>query len=261
MTRNRTAACDLLVLCGGLGTRLRSVVSDRPKPMAMIEERPFVDFVIDHFVQHGVQRIILCTGYLGNHIAEWYAGRSRAYELLMSREGSPLGTAGALRQAVGLIRSDPFMVVNGDSLINVDPEDFLKFHTAKGGCASVTLVNASMRADVGFVTIAPDARITAFAERQPDASSRFHNAGVYLFERPLVEQLPEHRPYSIEVDLLPALLSRGVFGFVSDASLYDIGTPERLEGYRSSCRTWSSELQASKNTGRAGTGMTSTASI
>ncbi len=63
MTRNRAAACDLLVLCGGLGTELQSVVSDRPKPMAMIEERPFVDFVIDHFVQPGIQRIILCTGY------------------------------------------------------------------------------------------------------------------------------------------------------------------------------------------------------
>ena len=116
-----------------------------------------------------------------------------------------------------------------------------------------------MRADVGFVTIAPDARITAFAERQPDASSRFHNAGVYLFERSLVEQLPEHRPYSIEVDLLPALLSRGVFGFVSDAPLYDIGTPERLEGYRSSCRTWSSGLRTSKNAGGAGTEMISMA--
>jgi NDP-sugar pyrophosphorylase family protein len=244
MTANRAAACDLLVLCGGLGTRLRSVVSDRPKPMAMIDERPFVDFVIEHFSRNGIDRIILCTGYLGNHVDEWYGERPRSYELLFSHERSPLGTAGALRQAAGLLRSDPFMVVNGDSLIEVDPEALLEFHATKGGCASVTLVNPSARTDVGFISIAANARITNFSEKQSDASSRFHNAGVYVFERSLVERLPAHLPCSIETDLLPSLLSRGVFGFFSDAPLYDIGTPERLEGFRISRRTLCAGPQA-----------------
>lgn len=251
MNRIRLTDCDLLVLCGGFGTRLRPAVSDRPKSMAMIDERPFLDFVIDHFVRHGVERIVLCTGYMGDYIDEWYAGSHRPCELVMSRERSPMGTAGAVRQASRFIRSDPFMVVNGDSLLDLDPNALLEFHAAKRACATVTLVDASARADVGFVALDRDAKITAFAEKQPDAASRYHNAGVYVFERALLEDIPEDRPSSIETDLLPSLLPRGVVGFVSDAPLYDIGTPERLAGFRTSRRSWSNGFQTGLVVGQA----------
>lgn len=239
MSRTQAGAVDLLVLCGGFGTRLRSAVGDRPKSMAMIGERPFLDFIIEHFAQRGVERIVLCTGYMGDYIEQWYAGTPRPCELVMSRESSPMGTAGALRLAAPLIRTDPFIVANGDSLLDVDPNALLEFHAAKRACATVTLVNAGARADVGFVALDGLSRITAFSEKRPDASSRYHNAGVYAIGRSLLDRIPGDRPCSLETEVLPSVLPRGVFGFVTDAPLYDIGTPERLAGFRFSTRTWS----------------------
>jgi NDP-sugar pyrophosphorylase family protein len=208
------------------------VVNDRPKPMVIIDGRPFVDFVIEPFVRHGIRRVILCTGYKGEHFENWYARRNRPYELLFSPEESPLGTAGAIGKAASLIRNNPFLVVNGDSLCEANPEQLLAFHAAKGGCATLTLTTANQRTDVGFVTMDQHSRLSAFAEKQPGGTGRFHNAGIYVFERSILERLPAYRPCSLETDLLPHLLEQGVYGFACDAPLYDIGTPERLEQFR-----------------------------
>ncbi len=246
MTGMLAAGCDLVVLCGGLGTRLRPVVSDRPKSMALIDDRPFLDFILEHFVRHGVERVVLCTGYRSDVIDRWYAGSRRPYELVLSREASPLGTAGALKQAAPFITSDPFMVANGDSLIDIDPNELLEFHALKNGAGTVALVEAGARADVGFVSLDCHGRVVAFAEKRPDVAAKYHNAGLYVFGRELLRDIPEGRPYSIETELLPALLTRGVFGFTSAAPLYDIGTPERLAGFRASRRSWSAGLPSGR---------------
>lgn len=238
MTRTCTAGCDLVVLCGGLGTRLRSAVSDRPKALAMIDDRPFLDFILGHFVRHGIARIILCTGYLGDCIDEQYAGIRHPFELVISREQVPMGTAGAVKQAERLIRSDPFMVVNGDSLIDVDPNELLEFHAIQQGWATIALASADARHDVGFVALDSHGQVTAFSEKRPSQASSYHNAGLYVFRHAVLTEIPEQRPVSIELHVLPALLSRGVFGFVSDAPLYDIGTPERLVTFANSPHGW-----------------------
>ena len=248
MTGTLATGCDLVVLCGGLGTRLRPVVSDRPKSMALIDDRPFLDFVLEHFIRHGVERVVLCTGYRSDVIDAWYRGARRPYELVISHEASPLGTAGALKQAAPSITSDPFLVVNGDSLIDIDPNELLGFHALKQGAATVALVEAGARADVGFVSLDCHGRVAAFAEKRPDAAAKYHNAGLYVFGRDLLEDIPEGCPYAIETDLLPALLPRGVFGFASAAPLYDIGTPERLAGFRASRRSWSTEWLSGRAT-------------
>ncbi len=238
MTSTSVAECDLVVLCGGLGTRLRPAVSDRPKSLVMIDDLPFLDFILDHFVSHGIARIILCTGYLGDCIDEQYASLRHPYELVISREPFPMGTAGALKQAERLIHSDPFIVVNGDSLIDVDPNELLKLHAIKQGWATITLASADARHDVGFVTLDARGQVTAFSEKRPSQASPYGNAGIYVFRHAVLTEIPERRPVSIELDMLPGLLPRGVFGFVSDAPLYDIGTPERLVTFTNSQHGW-----------------------
>ncbi len=238
MTMLGAGGCDLVVLCGGLGTRLRPVVSDRPKSMALIHDRPFLDFILEYFVVHGSVRIILCAGYLGEHIAQRYAGIRHPYEVVISHEPFPMGTAGAVKHAAALIQSDPFMVVNGDSLIEIDPNQLLDFHAAKQGWATIALASAGARSDVGFVTVNSHAQVTAFTEKQPGTASHYHNAGLYVFRRDVLKEIPDHRLSSIERDVLPALLPRGVYGFVSAAALYDIGTPERLAEFASSRHEW-----------------------
>lgn len=238
MTMLGAGGCDLVVLCGGLGTRLRPVVSDRPKSMALIHDRPFLDFILEHFVVHGMTRIILCTGYLGGHIAQRYAGIRHPYEVVISHEPFPMGTAGAVKHAAALTQSDPFMVVNGDSLIEIDPNQLLEFHAAKQGWATIALASAGARSDVGFVAVNSHAQVTAFTEKQPGTAPQYHNAGLYAFRRDVLKEIPDHRLSSIERDVLPTLLPRGVYGFVSDAALYDIGTPERLAEFASSRHEW-----------------------
>lgn len=238
MTMLGAGGCDLVVLCGGLGTRLRPAVSDRPKSMALIHDRPFLDFILEHFVVHGSVRIILCTGYLGERIAQRYAGIRHPYEVVISHEPSPMGTAGAVKHAAALTQSDPFMVVNGDSLIEIDPNQLLEFHAAKQGWATIALASAGARSDVGFVTVNSHAQVTAFTEKQPGTVPQYHNAGLYVFRRDVLKEIPDHRLSSIERDVLPALLPRGVYGFVSAAALYDIGTPERLAEFATSRHEW-----------------------
>jgi len=223
---------DLLVLCGGQGTRLRSVLSDRPKPLAMIGARPFVDLVLDPFVRHGIRRAVLCTGHLGQQFETWYAEHPREIELVFSRETTPLGTAGAIRHASAWIRGDCFVVANGDSLCAIDLPSILAVHAEKRACATLALIQADHRSDVGFVSMDAQQRVTGFFEKQPAQRAGFYNTGIYVFNRSAIESIPASQPYSLETEWLPTLLPLGVYGCVSQAPLYDIGTPERLADFR-----------------------------
>jgi NDP-sugar pyrophosphorylase family protein len=234
MNAERTNAPDLLVLCGGQGTRLRSVLSDRPKPLAMIGSRPFLDFVIAPFVRQGVNRVILCSGYLGYQFEEWYADHPGPFELLYSREAMPLGTAGAIRHASPKITGDIVVVVNGDSVCEIDLHALLERHMEKKACATLTLAHADGRGDVGVVAMDEQHRITAFCEKRISWSAGFQNAGIYVFNRSAIDLIPANRPYSLESDWLPSLIPSGVYGYVNPWPLYDIGTPERLALFRTS---------------------------
>lgn len=232
MNVDRIDIPDLLVLCGGRGTRLRVVLGDRPKPLAMIGSRPFIEFVIAPFVHQGIRRVILCTGHLGHQIEEWYADRPCAFERIFSRETTPLGTAGAVYHASRLITSDTVVVANGDSVCDVDLHKLLACHAETRARATLTVIKGDHRRDVGIVTMNARHRITAFCEKRAGRSGGFHNAGIYVFDRSVIELIPAIRPCSLEIDWLPTLIPWGVYGFVSEGPLYDIGTPERLAEFR-----------------------------
>ena len=231
MTTPHLEDCDVLILCGGKGTRLQSVVRDRPKPMVVIDGRPFVDRLVDLCERQGVRRMIFCTGYLGDQVAAWYAGHPRTCEFVFSRERTPLGTAGAVKHAAGLIRSNPFLVMNGDSICQTDLRGVLACHAAAGGPATVTLTPADTRTDAGCVTMDRHGRLTAFAETHAGSTAPYHNAGIYVFDRSVLDLIPPGQAVSLEQDLLPGLLGSGAYGYVSRQPLYDIGTPERLAAY------------------------------
>lgn len=237
MNANLTDVPDLLVLCGGQGTRLRSVLSDRPKPLAMIGSRPFIEFVITPFVRQGIRRVVLCTGHLGCQFEEWFADHSGTFELILSQEATPLGTAGAIRHALQRITSDTVIVANGDSVCDIDLRKLLACHTEKKSRATLALTNTDRRNDVGIVTMDAQDRITAFREKEPSRSVGFHNAGIYVFDRSLIELIPTTRPCSLETDWLPALIPLGVYGCINQGALYDIGTPERLTEFRAIARS------------------------
>jgi len=121
--------CDALIVCGGLGTRLQAVVSDRPKGLATISGRPFLDILVEELLQQGFDRLIFCTGHGSDQVAAHYSGRS-GEQFVFSAEDHPLGTGGAVRNALPHVRSDPFAVVNGDSFCRVAYADLFAFHAS-----------------------------------------------------------------------------------------------------------------------------------
>ncbi|MDH5739573.1 MAG: sugar phosphate nucleotidyltransferase [Nitrospira sp.] len=223
---------DLLVLCGGQGTRLRSILRGQPKPLAMMGKRPFIEFAIAPFVWQGVRRVILCTGHLGHQFEKWGANHTCTYDLIFSREPMPLGTAGAIRHASQLITSSTVVVANGDSVCGIDLHRLLACHAEKKARATMALTNSDGRRDVGMVVMDAQHRITAFCEKGGDRSVGFHNAGIYVFERSVLELIPARQPCSLELEWLPTLIPTGIYGFVSQGPLYDIGTPERLAEFQ-----------------------------
>jgi len=200
--------------------------------MAPVGDRPFLEFVIDPLVAQGIRRVILCTGYMSQHVEQWFLAQEHDYELLFSREAHPMGTAGALIQAAHLVRSNIVIVVNGDSVCDVRLADLLDHHQATGACATVTVTLATARTDAGCVELDADSMLTGFREKGASRQGSFHNAGVYVFDRSVLNRIPVERSSSIETDLLPGLLDEGLYGFVTAAPLFDIGTPERLTQFR-----------------------------
>lgn len=218
---------DVLILTGGLGTRLRSVVSDRPKTMALINDRPFLDLLISHLQAAGLERFILCVGYMAEFIIDYYNGaHCPTRELLISREPCESGTAGAVKHAEPLIRGDSFLVLNGDSFCPVDLRSFTESHREKKAFASMVLSRVDAAKSYGTVTLGQDNRIMQFREKSVSGQA-WINAGIYMFSRDVLSVIPDGRCCSLERDIFPDLVKKRFFGFVTQEAVLDIGTPDR----------------------------------
>jgi len=157
---------DVVILCGGRGERLRSLINDRPKPLAEINGKPFLDILIDYAAGFGFKRFILCAGYMGDMIEDYYKKKSAIFRILISNEKGPLGTAGAIKNAEPFIKSSPFLVLNGDSICRLNLHKFLKFHAAKKAMFSIALSKMKNSGDYGNIILdTRTGRIKAFKEK------------------------------------------------------------------------------------------------
>ena len=215
-----------LVLCGGKGKRLKGAVSDRPKPMATVNGRPFLDHMIQYLENSGIVNIVLGTGYMAEYIRSYYAEHKTKAKITFSEETSPLGTAGAVKLALPMISSDPFFVLNGDSLCRASLTEMLEFHLSKKAGATVLLSRKEDISDYGSVEMDNNGRITGFLEKQPVKKSGFVNAGTYLLTKDSLNSIPEGKPSSLEYDVFPS--HSNVFGFATNEDFIDIGTEERF---------------------------------
>jgi len=220
---------DVVILCGGLGTRLRGIIDDRPKVMAEINGRPFLDILIDYIKDYKFRRFILCVGYMSDVIKEYYIKKSSDMAILFSEEREPLGTAGAIKNAEKLIRSEIFLVLNGDSICEIDLEDFLRFHNSKKALHSIVLAAIDDPADYGVIKLDENQKIISFSEKTAVQGVSLVNAGIYLMNMTVLGDIPSGQRFSLEYDLLPKILDKGIYGYITDRKLMDIGTPERLE--------------------------------
>lgn len=225
--KNKLNEIDVLILCGGIGSRLAKVVNDRPKPMAEINHQPFLDILIDSFTSFGLRRFVLCTGYMSKVIQDYYSHRSDSLEFVISHEHTPLGTAGSVKNAQKFIQSDTFLVANGDSFCSVDLSEFYNFHSSKQALISMVVVESEDTTDRGLVTLDSVQKIVSFDEKEQKEGTAYINAGIYLFHKHILSLIPANNKYSLEYDLFPRLTNQNSFAFVNHKELIDIGTPQQ----------------------------------
>lgn len=223
--RASAEAPDVLILCGGQGTRLRPVLSDRPKVLAPIGGEPFLSLLIRHVRAQGFPRIILCTGYKGDMVRKAFA--HAVLPLIFSEETEPLGTGGAVKKALPLVSGSDLLILNGDTFCVASLANLSAFHREKRAMLSMVLTPSS-RSDGGNITLNAEGRIVGFKEKQSLTGKSFLNAGVYAVQKEIVTYMPRTPAFSLEYDVFPRLIrSAPCFGFVTDEEAIDIGTPER----------------------------------
>jgi len=219
---------DVFILCGGQGTRFREVREDIPKALAPINGKPFIDLILNNLVEQGCQRIILGTGYLSEQLGEHVKQRNDA-DYLISRETQPLGTGGAIRHALPLMKSKQILVLNGDSFINFSVSNLINFHKAQQAEATILLSNKTAGKDYGNVELEANYRVLSFQEKPKAALAPLINAGVYFIERNLIQQYPEGSASLEKEWFVQWLKGNRVLGLVLNDYFYDIGTRKRFE--------------------------------
>lgn len=217
---------DAAILVGGLGMRLRSIIADVPKPMAPVAGRPFLEWMLLQLASQGVRRVILCIGYGAEHVRDYFGSGERvALELTYSQETDLRGTGGALKLAERRIASNPFLVLNGDSLIDCDLLSLLDTHQEAGAQATLLLTHVPDGDRFGNVVLGKGGEILGFSEKAEETTGLI-NAGVYVFDQCVLKHIPAGVPYSLELDLFPSLVGQGLKGLASDGTFIDIGLPE-----------------------------------
>jgi D-glycero-alpha-D-manno-heptose 1-phosphate guanylyltransferase len=228
---------EAVVLAGGFGTRLRAVVSDVPKCLAPIAGRPFLEYQLDVLQHAGVRHIILATGYKSEMIEAAIGAAHGELAISYSHETTPLGTGGALWQALSHCHGESVFVLNGDTYAALD---FAAMAEAPACDVLVSVVSVPDCARYGAVKL--DGRqIVAFEEKGRTGPGLI-NSGTYLVRRDLAARLPRTGAFSLEHDILEAELHRlAIEAYVNDASLIDIGTPEDFTRAQTLLPLWAAE--------------------
>lgn len=219
---------EAIVLVGGLGTRLRDVVPDLPKPLAPVCGRPFLAYVLDQLAACGISRTVLATGYMAEKVESAIGSTWKGMSISYSQEKSRLGTGGAIRLAAGMLRGRSVHVANGDTFIRFDPAAMERAVEASGRLMGVALAHVVDVGRYGAVVLEGD-RLGSFREKGGRGEG-YINAGSYYLSEQALAALPDDEAYSFEDRVLHPETAKGhVTGFTSTADFIDIGVPEDYE--------------------------------
>lgn len=223
-----------VILVGGEGTRLRPLTSGTPKPIVTFVDRPFMGFMLQWLARHGVEDVVMCCGFLATKVKDILGdGSEFGVKLQFVEEPEPRGTAGALKFAEHLLQ-DRFLMLNGDSLTDIDLSAQIAQHEATGARGTLGLVPVDDPSAFGLVLRHEDTSVSGFLEKPgPDQlvgmDEFLVSGGIYVLEKSVVDLIEPDRMVSIEEEIWPALVGDGLYGFAADRSSYwlDIGTPDR----------------------------------
>ena len=217
---------ECIILAGGLGTRLRSELPDTPKVMAPVAGHPFLYYVLKWLEKNSVMRVILSLGYKSEVVIDWCCTFESEIELAYSIETEPLGTGGAIAQAIQKAESDQVFAVNGDTFFNVDIDSMRNSHQNHNAELTLALKPMEHFDRYGTVIIDEDMKIGGFEEKGPHDEGLI-NGGVYLINRDCLNDLGLPEKFSFETDFLETYFNEiSMYGFIQDTYFIDIGIPD-----------------------------------
>lgn len=221
-----------IVLVGGEGTRLRPLTDSTPKPALTLVDRPFLAYMVEWLAGHGVTEVVLACGFLPGALREALAGEEEraGTRIRYVVEPEPLGTAGAIRFAADMVGGeldDRFLALNGDVLTDLDLGALLRAHDEWGAAATIGLHPVADSSAFGLVESGDGGEVRAFREKTGEPAPGEVNAGMYVLERSVLDLIPAGKNVSVEREVFPLLVGRGLHGLRLDGYWVDIGTPER----------------------------------
>jgi D-glycero-alpha-D-manno-heptose 1-phosphate guanylyltransferase len=224
---NKKMLKEALILAGGLGTRLQSVVSDVPKPMAQVAGKPFVEYILKYLKEFGVERVVLSIGYKAEAFQEYFGKNYQGLELEYVIEKEPLGTGGALKLALKHCLHNDVLVLNGDTFFNIELDDLWIFHLLHQADITIALREVENASRYGTVQLNNDGKITAFIEKTGKEEEGLINAGIYIVKKTVFKNYTLPEKFSLEKDFFEKYLTElKLYGCVCEGYFIDIGIPE-----------------------------------
>ncbi|MBF0570942.1 MAG: nucleotidyltransferase family protein [Candidatus Omnitrophica bacterium] len=218
---------DAVILAGGLGKRLQSVTGGAQKVLAKIGDKPFLEILIDYIASQGGVRFVLCVGHGSEEVEEYFKDKYTDREIVFSREESPLGTGGAIKQGARHVTTDHFLAMNGDCFCVIDYNRLIAFHQKQKAQATLAVTLMPDARDYGTIEISERQTVEAFKEKLPTVKEAFINTGTYCFNREVFSLVDTPSKFSIEYDFFPQLVGQGFYAFKVENRFVDIGTPAR----------------------------------
>ncbi len=219
---------EAIILAGGFGTRLQAVVNDVPKPMAPINNEPFLNYIFAYLKHYNIENVVLSTGYLSEKISEYYKNEYKGIKISYTKEVDPLGTGGGIRLALEKCFTDNVLVLNGDSFFDVDLNSYYKQHSILKSNCSLALRSINNAARYGTIKLDDTFVVKAFKEKDNVDLPGLINGGVYILNRELfLNETEANIAFSIEKDFFEKRINQlKISGFEYQGYFIDIGIPE-----------------------------------
>jgi D-glycero-alpha-D-manno-heptose 1-phosphate guanylyltransferase len=219
---------EAIVLAGGLGTRLRSVVQNVPKPMADINGKPFLEYLLEYLYKNQIKKIILSVGYKWQIIKDYFGKSYKDMEIIYSIEDEPLGTGGAVKKALSFVENDEFFLLNGDTFFNIKLNHLDEFMKKNNSHIVISLKQMKNFDRYGVIETDKNGKVTAFKEKEYKKEGNI-NGGIYLIKKNIFDNFILPKKFSFENFLTENVNNLQIFAKSFDSYFIDIGIPEDYE--------------------------------
>lgn len=217
---------ESIILAGGFGKRLASVVKEIPKPMAIIKGKPFLEHILNYLEKEGIKRVILAVGYKREVIQKHFGRSFKGIEIIYSVEDTPLGTGGAIKRAINLAQGEDILVQNGDTFFNINLGEIYNFHKSKNADITIALKFMEDTGRYGTVELDKDNRIVKFYEKKK-MDGGLINGGIYIVKTEVIRSSSLPESFSFEKEFLENNVDKlKIYGLPFNTYFIDIGTPE-----------------------------------